>query len=318
MKGLFLWGTVMVLIGIGICYFAARYMGFSLESLKTSDFTEKTYDVDESFDGISASTSIESVNFVLSEDGRCRVRCMENERLGHEITVTNGTLIIKSFDKKKDVLSFDLYTHSPEMFIELPEKEYRQLTAKTDTGDIVVSLGPVGSLDISGDTANVSVFTPVKGNVRISLTTGDVYLRAMTAGSIDVTTTTGKIGIVNVRTAGGITANVDTGETLLEKVGCGSLVSDGDTGDIVLDGVTASGSFSIIRSTGDVKFIGSDAASISVRTSTGDVTGTLLTGKVFLAKSDTGKVDVPKTAAGGRCEITTDTGRIRIEIAKQP
>ena len=318
MKGLFLWGTVMVLIGIGICFFAARYMGFSLESLKTSDFTEKTYEVNESFDSISTSTSIESVSFVLSEDGRCRVRCMENDKLGHEITVTDGTLIIKSLDKKKDILSFDLYTHSPEMFIELPEKEYRQLTAKTDTGDIVVSLRSVGSLDVSGDTADVSVFTPVKGNVRISLTTGDVYLRAMTAGSIDVTTTTGKIGIVNVRTDGGITANVDTGETLLEKVDCGSLMSDGDTGDIVLDGVTASGSFSIIRSTGDVKFTGSDAASISVRTSTGDVTGTLLTGKVFLAKSDTGKVDVPKTAAGGRCEITTDTGRIRIEIAEQP
>lgn len=318
MKGLFLWGTVMVLIGIGICFFAARYMGFSLESLKASDFTEKTYEVNESFDSISTNTSIESVSFVLSEDGRCRVRCMENDKLGHEITVTDGTLIIKSLDKKKDILSFDLYTHSPEMFIELPEKEYRQLTAKTDTGDIVVSLRSVGSLDVSGDTADVSVFTPVKGNVRISLTTGDVYLRAMTAGSIDVTTTTGKIGIVNVKTAGGITANVDTGETLLEKVDCGNLMSDGDTGDIVLDGVTASGSFSIIRSTGDVKFIGSDAASISVKTSTGDVTGTLLTGKVFLAKSDTGKVDIPKTAAGGRCEITTDTGRIKIEIAKQP
>ena len=72
--------------------------------------------------------------------------------------------------------------------------------------------------------------------------------------------------------------------------------------------------FSIERSTGDVQLNGCDAAEIYVKTDTGDVRGSLLTEKEFFAKSDTGDVDIPKTNVGGRCEITTDTGDIWIQI----
>ena len=57
-----------------------------------------------------------------------------------------------------------------------------------------------------------------------------------------------------------------------------------------------------------------DAAEIYVKTDTGDVTGTLLSDKKFFAESDTGKVSVPKSVTGGRCEISTDTGRIDITV----
>ena len=78
--------------------------------------------------------------------------------------------------------------------------------------------------------------------------------------------------------------------------------------------VIAENKFSIERSTGNVKFDGSDAAEIFVKTDTGDVTGSLLTDKVFIAQTDTGDVDVPKTVTGGRCEIMSDTGNIKIKI----
>jgi len=81
-----------------------------------------------------------------------------------------------------------------------------------------------------------------------------------------------------------------------------------------LKNVNAAEKFSIERSTGDVKFDGCDAAEVFVKTDTGDVTGTLLSEKVFIVETDTGKVDVPKTVNGGRCEITTDTGDINISI----
>jgi len=66
--------------------------------------------------------------------------------------------------------------------------------------------------------------------------------------------------------------------------------------------------------TGDVKFDGCDAAEIFVETDTGDVKGSLLTDKIFIVQTDTGSVDVPKTATGGKCEITTSTGDINISI----
>ena len=58
----------------------------------------------------------------------------------------------------------------------------------------------------------------------------------------------------------------------------------------------------------------SDADSILIKTSTGNVKGTLLSEKVFSAESDTGRVSIPKSYSGGECDISTSTGDIKIEI----
>jgi DUF4097 and DUF4098 domain-containing protein YvlB len=99
------------------------------------------------------------------------------------------------------------------------------------------------------------------------------------------------------------------------SVTCQALVSDGDTGDMILNSVTATEKFIITRDTGDVRLDGCDAAEIFITTDTGDVKGSLLSEKVFIARSKTGKIDVPKTVNGGRCEITTDTGNINIKLS---
>jgi DUF4097 and DUF4098 domain-containing protein YvlB len=80
--------------------------------------------------------------------------------------------------------------------------------------------------------------------------------------------------------------------------------------------VIASGAFVIKRTTGDVTFEGCDAAELLVATDTGDVEGTLLTEKIFFVETDTGRREYPKTTTGGKCEITTDTGDIKISIKK--
>ena len=55
-------------------------------------------------------------------------------------------------------------------------------------------------------------------------------------------------------------------------------------------------------------------AQYAIVTDTGDVTGTLCSEKIFFAESDTGRVEVPKTMSGGRCEVKTDTGKIILSI----
>jgi DUF4097 and DUF4098 domain-containing protein YvlB len=80
--------------------------------------------------------------------------------------------------------------------------------------------------------------------------------------------------------------------------------------------VVATGMFDIKRSTGDVELDMCDANEIFVNVGTGDVFGTLLSDKVYIAKTSTGEVDVPKTIEGGRCEITTTTGDIKLSVVK--
>ena len=65
---------------------------------------------------------------------------------------------------------------------------------------------------------------------------------------------------------------------------------------------------------GSVTFESSDAEEIFVETDTGNVTGNLLTDKVFITHTDAGRIDVPKTVTGGKCEISTDTGDVKLDI----
>ena len=74
----------------------------------------------------------------------------------------------------------------------------------------------------------------------------------------------------------------------------------------------------IERTTGDVNLNGCDANEIDVKTDTGDITMRLLSGKVFTANSNTGKVEVPDSIAdGGICTVATQTGDIQITIGNE-
>ena len=84
-----------------------------------------------------------------------------------------------------------------------------------------------------------------------------------------------------------------------------------------MEDVIATQSFDIERDTGGVTFTFCDAEQITVETDTGNVKGSLLSDKVFTVDTDTGRVNVPQTQTGGRCEISTDTGNIIIEIKQK-
>ena len=111
-----------------------------------------------------------------------------------------------------------------------------------------------------------------------------------------------------------IDISVSTGSVDLTDVNCKTLATKGSTGDICLKNVIADESITIKRNTGDVEFVKCDANEITVKVSTSDVKGSLLSDKVFSAKTSTGKVKVPDSTSGGVCEITTSTGDINIEI----
>ena len=132
--------------------------------------------------------------------------------------------------------------------------------------------------------------------------------------SLNVSVSTGDVTASDIICGGDITVGVSTGDLHLTNIVCKNVISQGSTGDILLKNVIASEKFSLKRSTGDIEFDGSDAAEIFAKTTTGDVTGSLLSEKVFTAQTGTGTVKVPKTTNGGKCEINTSTGDIKIKI----
>ena len=313
-----IWIVIAVsLVFVGLIMFAAVMSGYKWDfsKLSTGKYETNTYEISEEFSNLSMNTDTADIIFALSDDGKCRVECYEEEKAKHSVAVQENTLVIKMIDERTWYDYIGINFGSPKITVYLPKAEYASLFIKESTGDIEIPKNfKFEGVDISSSTGDVNFFASASKLIKIRTSTGNVCVENTSAGTLDLSASTGRITVSNVICGGDANINVSTGRTNLNNIECKNLTSSGDTGDISLNHVIAAEKFSIKRSTGDVRFDGSDAAEILVETDTGDVTGTFLSEKIFFVETDTGSVDVPESITGGRCEITTDTGDIELDI----
>ncbi len=286
-------------------------LGGIISMLITGKYTTNTYEIDEAFGDISMTTSTADIKFALSDDGKCKVECYEKENAKHSVTVENDALTVK-INKS---FNFGFNFGSPKITVYLPKTEYNALSIIESTGNIEIPKNfSFGNVDISSSTGNVDFGASASKSVKIKTTTGSIGVENISADALDLAVTTGKVNVSGVTCRDGITVGVSTGRANLSDISCKSVISSGTTGSISLNNVVAANKFSVERSTGNVEFSGCDAAEIYVNTTTGNVSGSFLTSKVFTADTKTGSVDIPKTTTGGKCEISTSTGNINIQI----
>lgn len=326
----------IALVAIGALIFvgAMASADWDFTKLGASKFETNTYALSESFSDISVKVTTADIEFLPSEDGVCRVSCYEKENEKHTVEVKDGKLVISEGRNKKwyeNIFNFG----SDKISVYLPNEVYSALDIDTSTGDININGGlSFGAVNVSVSTGDVRMSGIVctgfassgstgdvylsdiraAGKLAVERSTGDIVIKNLGVSEAELEVTTGRIELADASVSGKILLDVDTGKSTLSNVTCSSFESEGDTGDILLSGVTVNGVLSVKRDTGDVKFEDSDAAEIFVETDTGNVFGTLLTDKIFIVRTDTGRVEVPSSIVGGRCEITTDTGNITISI----
>lgn len=278
--------TISILIVCGFIVMAVFH---------TEMYDTNAHIVDCGFTSISIQTDTADVSLLLSEDGKCTVDCYESEKVKHSVTTLGDTLSINVVDERKWYERIGIFMGSPKVTVYLPAGAYDGLVICEDTGDIEISNNfCFDSMDISTTTGNISNYASANKTVNLKATTGSIDVKGVTAESLCLSVSTGKMTVTDVK--------------------CKNLTSHGDTGDLLLKNVVAEEKISVERDTGDVKLDRCDAAEIFVETDTGDVTGSLLSEKVFVTETDTGSIKVPKTTTGGKCEINTDTGDIKISI----
>ena len=290
-------------------------MILTMTACSSMNYETNIHEINEEFNNISIKTDTADIAFVPSNDGMCRVACYEDAKSIHSVEIQNGTLMINVVNNKKwyDYIGV---IDSPKITVYLPEKAYSSLVIEESTGDIEISKDfKFKSIDISLSTGNVKCYASAVENITIAASTGDIYAEGISASSLDLTVSTGNVTVSSVTCEEDITIGVSTGKTYLTDVACKNLTSTGSTGDISLKNVISTEKISVERSTGDVTLDRSDAAELFITTSTGDVEGSLLTDKVFITKTDRGRINVPNSITGGRCEITTETGDIKISIS---
>lgn len=308
----------LVVVGCGIFGGVMASLSWDFSKLSTDRYETNRYMIDEEYHNISIVSDTADVELVLSEGGIGAVVCYERENVTHSVAVQDGTLVIQVEDIRKWYEYIGIQLGTPKILITVPKSKCGTLSVQTDTGDVKIPENVhFESIDVSTDTGHVACLASAAGQIGIETDTGDIHVEDVQADSLRLSVSTGRVVARSVTCAGDVTVRVSTGDTALTDVACKSFASTGNTGDLSLENVIAADVFSIERSTGDVRFERCDAAEIRIETDTGHVKGSLLTDKVFIAETDTGRVEVPKTTTGGRCEIQTDTGDIRIIIEQE-
>lgn len=305
----------LVLIGCILFGGVMAMLNWDFTKLTTGKTETNEYKIPNNYQSIFIVTDTADIVFVPTDDTNANVICHEDSNRKHSVTVENGTLVIQINDTRKWYEHIGFHFGTQKITLCLPRGQYGALSVKTDTGDVQITKDfTFQRIDISGSTGDVVDYASALENIRIKMSTGSIKMENVSAKGISLSVSTGSIAVTNVTCEGDIKVNVSTGKTNLTNITGKNVISEGSTGDIFLKNVIATEKLSIERSTGDIHLDRCDAAEISIETDTGDVVGSLLTAKVFIAETDTGRVDVPKTTTGGKCEIETDTGNIKITV----
>ncbi|MBE6787274.1 MAG: DUF4097 domain-containing protein [Ruminococcaceae bacterium] len=292
-----IFATSLVILGSVIFTAVMNAYKWDFEKLSTVKYLTKTYTVTETFKDIKINNNTVDIAFTLSADKNCKVVCEEEENVSHSVTVQDNMLSIDIIDQRQWYQFIGITAKTPKMTVYLPENEYNSLFIKTSTSDV--------------ELAENFKFK----DINIATSTGDILVQNTIAENIKLSVSTGRV-VANDVTCQNLTANVSTGKTLLSNVSCDYFLSSGDTGDLKLKDLITKEKITIERNTGDINFENCDANELFITTDTGDVTGSLLSDKIFETKTDTGDIDVPNSINGGICKITTNTGDIKINVVK--
>lgn len=283
----------LVIVGLLIGLAGIYSAGFDFSKMTLARLTSNIHRVEEDFVNISVDTDISDVRLELSEGGTCEVLCLEEVNYIHRVSVENNTLTITVEDNRLWYEHIGIFSGFHSVTIRLPKKVYQDLAITCDTADVEIPKDfSFGWADITTDTGDIKWQGSMVNNLLLTVSTGDI--------SVDDT-------------------------------GCQTLTAKTNTGDICLTTTVITQNLTAKTNTGNVRFDRCDAQAMSVNTDTGDVTGTLLSGMIFITETGTGKVFVPTDGYGeilsssGQVlesgplverigEITTDTGDIRIEV----
>ena len=280
--------VLLSLLGIVVLFIA---VGIGRAIYFNNTKVTKTYNIQGPCRDIKIDGENLDVNIYLSNNEN-KVVYLENKKVSVETKVIDGVLIVSQDDNRKfydKVFNFTNY----KVDLYLTSDLIDSLNIEGRTGDIEVNKGfTFKDINISNSTGDIEFKSHVLNNINIKNSTGDIEIENSNIGNANIETETGDVVLVNVN--------------------CNKLDIKISTGDTELVNVLVNEDFNMKGSTGNVKFDGFDASNIYVTVSTGNVRGTILSSKIFIAKSETGSVSVPETLTGGVCKISTNTGNIKI------
>ncbi len=312
-------GVTLILIGSLIFVAVMTINHWDFTKLETMQYQTNTHPINESFENINIQTNTADIKLLLSNDNTCQVVCVEQEHLRHSVAVKDGTLTItQSQDDRKWYHHIGISVKTTKITVYLPRELYTSLTVHSTTGDTEIpSDFQFQTIDISCTTGDIECNASASVSMKLKCSTGDIEAKGISVGELDTSVNTGDIELSDIECHGDIRVGFTTGDAELSDISCKNLSAKGNTGDFVMEDMIVSEKITAGTNTGDIRFQGCDAAEIFMKTNTGDIRGSFLSDKVFTTRTNTGSVKVPSSQNGGKCEMITGTGDIRVTVANR-
>lgn len=346
----------MIVIGFISALVSLVCVGFDFTKVDTQEWETNTYEIEEAFDNISIDGLEATVSLVPSTDGTCKVVCTENDNVYDEIKVENSTLTIKRISKGKWQFNFGLSLEEAKITVYLPKTEYKKLVLDNTSGRLEVPTDfSFEEADVANSSGKISFKADVTGTLSVENTSGGIEVGENQVGSLTVAGSSGGIQLASVcvendievgSTSGGIhisdvecknmvakgssgsirlssivvKENLDvdgtSGSIQLTDVECANVTGNNSSGSIKCSNVIASGDIGLENNSGGISLEACDATNLKLSATSGSIRGSLLSSKNFIAEATSGSVDVPQSASGGLCEVSTTSGSIHLRVGE--
>lgn len=243
-------GLMLLVIGAVLSVGALAMNGFSFDGLEGVSYKEVTYAPEGEFDRVDVSAVDAEIHIQPAQDGVCRIVCDETERWHYAVEAQDGVLTVHSDANWGTGIRFNV--KSPQLIIELPEKEYAELKLHSVSGDV----------DVMGLRIDA---------LAIDTTSGEIDLEKLALGSLDVETVSGDVDLTDSVVSGDVTIRTTSGEIGFENADAANFHITSVSGDI--EGTLRSGKrFDVRTVSGDVKLPQSTSGgAFRVTTTSGDV-----------------------------------------------
>lgn len=302
----------------------------------------KTYSVDENFTNISINNTAYDIVIRPSENKKCTVECLEEEKLYHTVEVTRDTLTITEVNKKKWYENF-YFGIFPSNWTELcltvylPKEKYENLLLKNTSGDISVkskitftdievhntsgdvSLSDITAENISAKSTSGDVLisnSNIKSELFLKSTSGDTKATDIKADNLTSESTSGNIIFKSAEVKSNILANTTSGEIEFFDVSANDIAVKSTSGDAYFTDSISKGRLFAKTVSGDIELERCDGKNIDLQSTSGEIDGSLLTGKKFITNTTSGDIRVPSDSGTDKCVISTVSGDIEIYVVK--
>lgn len=284
---------------------------------KNGKLITNEYAIEETFTNVNIENEVADIKFEKSEDGKVKVVCIDKEKLYHEASVVEGTLKVTQIDNLKGMEKWFGYNGNLKVTVYLPEATYGDLVIKSTTGDLLVNNNyTFKSVAVESSTGKLNLENMiVNEDMNVKSSTGNLIFKNINCQNMIINSSTGDQSYKDI-SCNDMTIKSSTGDQSYENVNCENITAESSTGKKSFVEFIANKHFSCSGDTGNVSLKNSDADTMKITTSTGNVKGNLLTNKTFKVKTSTGKVNLPDERTGPVCEIETSTGDINISVGR--